>query len=227
MALTQMQIIQSLGEAMNWLEREVNWGVDVAELRHLMGRIGELYVAMITNGQMAPNTNEKGYDVVTKSGERISVKTTTISNSAGSITFNGNTLQFVDRVVILQFNTSEMEIETLLDCSVVDAYSMMTDADAKGKRTISLSKIAPKKKSQRQELLAREAVYKEFRVAELESGTIEVYKNDILQSKSKPILTMIAREMNLPIVNLNGNLLNTRSLGSHIIKAIIGTGESD
>ena len=27
MALTQIQIIQSLGEAMNWLERELSWGV--------------------------------------------------------------------------------------------------------------------------------------------------------------------------------------------------------
>lgn len=27
MALTQMQIIQSLGEAMNWFERELNWGL--------------------------------------------------------------------------------------------------------------------------------------------------------------------------------------------------------
>lgn len=27
MAMTQMQIIQSLGEAMSWLERELGWGV--------------------------------------------------------------------------------------------------------------------------------------------------------------------------------------------------------
>ncbi|WWS88017.1 hypothetical protein V6B14_21220 [Sporosarcina psychrophila] len=35
-----MQIIQSLGEAMNWLEREISWADKSAELRHLMGRIG-------------------------------------------------------------------------------------------------------------------------------------------------------------------------------------------
>jgi hypothetical protein len=50
MALTQIQIIQSLGEAMTWLERELNWGNPVTELRHLIGRIGELYIAMLTNG---------------------------------------------------------------------------------------------------------------------------------------------------------------------------------
>ncbi|MBO1913178.1 hypothetical protein [Sporosarcina sp. 6E9] len=53
MALTQMQIIQSLGEAMSWLEREISWGKNPAELTHFMGRIGELYVAMYTNGNIA------------------------------------------------------------------------------------------------------------------------------------------------------------------------------
>jgi len=63
MALTQMQIIQSLGEAMTWFERELTWGVPPTELRHLIGRIGELYAALITNGQMATEVNQKGYDV--------------------------------------------------------------------------------------------------------------------------------------------------------------------
>ena len=35
---TQMQIIQSLGDAMTWLEKELNWGVPATELRHLTGR---------------------------------------------------------------------------------------------------------------------------------------------------------------------------------------------
>jgi hypothetical protein len=39
MALTQMQQIQSLGEALAWLERELNWGVKPASLSHLCGRI--------------------------------------------------------------------------------------------------------------------------------------------------------------------------------------------
>jgi hypothetical protein len=33
MALTQMQLIQSLGEAMAWFERELHWGVPATELR--------------------------------------------------------------------------------------------------------------------------------------------------------------------------------------------------
>lgn len=68
MALTQMQIIQSLGEAMSWFERVLQWGVPPTELRHLCGRIGELYAALISNGQMALAVNQQGYDVVTWAG---------------------------------------------------------------------------------------------------------------------------------------------------------------
>jgi len=45
----------------------------------LTGRIGELYAAMITRGQMALETNQRGYDVVSALNERISVKTITTS----------------------------------------------------------------------------------------------------------------------------------------------------
>ena len=102
MALTQMQIIRSLGEAMAWFERELQWGVPATELRHLSGRIGELYAALITNGQMANEVNQQGYDVVSSDGDRISVKTTAVIGSSGHIAFNPNTLDKVDRIVILR-----------------------------------------------------------------------------------------------------------------------------
>src|SRR5258705_91037 len=126
MALTQMQIIQSLGEAMAWFERELSWGVQPTELRHLCGRIGELYAALITNGQMAAEVNQKGYDVVSSTGERISVKTTAMMGSNGHVTFNSNSLEFVDRVIVLRVNTEEMEIETLLNMPVSEAICLMS-----------------------------------------------------------------------------------------------------
>ena len=55
--LTQVQIIQSLAEALSWFEKQLSWGVAPVEMNHLTGRIGELYVAMITRGQMALETN--------------------------------------------------------------------------------------------------------------------------------------------------------------------------
>ena len=93
MALT----IQSLGEAMSWFERELAWGVPPTELRHLIGRIGELYAALISNGQMATEVNQKCYNVVGADGEKISVKTTAMMNSSGHIAFNLNTLNIVDK----------------------------------------------------------------------------------------------------------------------------------
>jgi hypothetical protein len=73
MALSQTQVIQSLAEALAWFEKELGWGVAPAELNHLTGRIGELYAAMITRGQMALETNQRGYDVISADNERISV----------------------------------------------------------------------------------------------------------------------------------------------------------
>src|SRR4051795_7866648 len=97
--LTQVQIIQSLAEALAWMEKELSWGVALAELNHLTGRIGELYAAMVTRGQMALETNQQGYDVVSALNERISVKTVT---STVNVSFNLNTFHLVDRVIVLR-----------------------------------------------------------------------------------------------------------------------------
>ena len=144
MALIQMQIIQSLGEAMSWFERELNWGVPPTELRHLSGRIGELYAALITNGQMATDVNQHGYDVVSALGDKISVKTTAIMGSNGHISFNPNTLDKVDRIIILRINTEEMQIETLLNETKENTKGFMSKISANGKVSISLSKLSQK-----------------------------------------------------------------------------------
>lgn len=62
--LSQIQVIRSLGQALDWFEKEIEWGVPPGELNHLTGRIGELYAAMVTRGQMALATNQRGYDIV-------------------------------------------------------------------------------------------------------------------------------------------------------------------
>jgi len=222
MALTQMQIIQSLGEAMSWLEREISWGANPTELTHLMGRIGELYVAMYTNGNMADNVNEKGYDVVTKDNERISVKTTSRTSSQGHVSFNPNTLQFVDRVIILRFNAEEMELEILLDKPIEEAKTLMT-AKSNGKLSISMSKIyKPNKKVRNDSEISviKHAVYRNYEIRELESGSIEVYDNGEKQSVVKPVLREIAGEISVPLFNSKGNPFNTRQLGTLIIKSL-------
>jgi len=223
MALTQMQIIQSLGEAMNWLERELSWGANPAELRHLMGRIGELYVAMYTNGNLAEHVNEKGYDVVTKGNEKISVKTTTLSNGQGHVSFNPNTLIFVDRVIILRFNAEEMELEILFDKAIEEAKEFMVP-QSNGKLSISMSKInKPDKKirSDSEISVTRQAVYQNYVIKELESGTIEVYNDGEKQSVAYLILREIAGLLSISTFNSKGNPYNTRQLGTLIIRELI------
>ncbi len=221
MALTQMQIIQSLGESMAWFERELQWGVPATELRHLIGRIGELYAALITNGQMATEINQKGYDVVSGDGERISVKTTAMMSSTGHLAFNPSTLKEVDRVMVLRVNTEEMQIEVLMDSSVTEAGILMSHENKQGKSNISLSKLVRPTRIPRTDLKEVKTVERgKWRVRELENGTIEVYVDGTLASSAMGELRNIAEELNLSLLNANGNPYNTRQLGSLVIKAI-------
>lgn len=219
MALTQMQLIQSLGEAMAWFERELSWGVPQTEQRHLCGRIGELYAAMITNGRMATAINQKGYDVVSVDGEKISVKTTATVGTGGHISFNRNTLQFVDRIIVLRINTEEMQIETLLDVPKDEALLLMV-ADATGKLSLPYSRIVKKPGIRANIKSIQEITFRDRIVRELESGSIEVEFNGKLVVPVKPVLRDLAGALNIGLLNDNGNFLNTRQLGSQIIKAV-------
>jgi hypothetical protein len=221
MALTQVQIIQSLGEAMNWLERELGWGVPATEQRHLIGRIGELYAALITNGQLAPEVNQRGYDVVSKEGERISVKTTAKRDSGGHLAFNSGTLGQVDRVMILYMNTEEMQIEVLLDEPIENAKARMS-ADKQGKLILSTDKLRPRRAvNLESQKVVHEVHHRDFTLRELESGTMLLFKAGIAVSPAKPCLREIAGEVGVGLLNGAGNPYNTRQLGSLIIRRLI------
>lgn len=219
MALTQMQIIQSLGEAMSWFERELGWGVPPTELRHLCGRIGELYAALITNGQMATEVNQKGYDVVSGDGEKISVKTTAMMGTGGRVNFNSNTLELVDRIIVLRVNTEEMQVETLLNLQTSEALVLM-GPEKKSKRSLALSKLTKTTKTKEDIKSVKEVELEGHIIRELETGTIEVERDGMLVSPAKPELRKMAKILNISLLNSNGNLLNTRQLGSQIIKSI-------
>lgn len=219
MALTQMQLIQSLGEAMAWFQREREWGVPPTELRHLCGRMGELYAALITNGQMALAVNQQGYDVVSAQGERISVKTTAMMEGGGHVAFNPKSLGQVDRVIVLRVNTQEMQIETLLDAKIDEALALMTP-ESEGKRTLSLSRLIKKTKPRSEIKATSEVRFQGYVVRELESGTIEVERDGVLVSPVLPSLKNLAQQLNVPLLNSNGNQFNTRQLGTQVIKSV-------
>lgn len=221
MALTQIQIIQSLGEAMNWLEREISWNVKTAELRHLVGRIGELYAALMTSGQMAPETNQSGYDIVSATGERVSVKTTTQEGGSGHMSFNPNTLDQVDRIMVFFLNIEEMQVETLLDCPTSEATALMS-GPSQGKLHLSLSKLRGRQRKAARPIDEQKVVasvtHKDSTIHELESGTILVITEGTTLPQTKPALRIIAADLGISIENNNGNPLTTRQLGSRIIR---------
>ena len=219
MALTQMQLIQSLGEAMSWFERELGWGVQPTELRHLCGRIGELYAALITNGQMAPEVNQRGYDVVSGDGERISVKTTAKMNGSGHISFNANSFEFVDRVIVLRMNTEEMQVEVLLDAPVSDVLPLLSNP-VEGKQTLSFSRLIQKQKPFREIPTTVEVNFDNYTIRELESGTIELEHQGAKVSPVKPGLRQLAKILNVGLLNGKGNAFNTRQLGTQIIQSV-------
>ena len=219
MALTQMQLIQSLGDAMAWFERERRWGTASTELRHLCGRIGELYAAVMTNGQLAGAVNQAGYDVVTRDGERVSVKTTAIKGNAGHIDFNPRSLKHVDRVMIFRVNEEEMEIQALFDGSVASAIALMKPGSGT-KHSISLAALSPKRKTPKEGKALRIVEWQSYRISELETGSIEVHENESVVTPAKPALRHIASELGLAIVNGSGNPYNTRQLGTLVVDAI-------
>ncbi len=201
---------------MAWFEREINWGVPATELRHLCGRIGELYVAMITNGQMATAVNQKGYDVVSGDGEKISVKTTAMMGSVHNFSFNANTLDLVDRVVVLRINTEEMQVETLLDEPIAKVLSLMLPDDG-GRRVLPLPRIIKPHVDIRP---VTEVSFQGYVIRELETGSIEMLRDGVPLSPVKPVLRELAISLNVGLLNGSGNPLNTRQLGSQIIKSI-------
>ncbi|OXS78714.1 DUF7225 domain-containing protein [Domibacillus enclensis] len=77
------------------------------ELRHLIGRLGEFYCALQTDGELARETNQHGFDVVSN-GRKISVKTT--AQITGFIPINQNTFHLADDFFIVQYTNHDFHL---------------------------------------------------------------------------------------------------------------------
>lgn len=217
MSLSQTQIIRSLADALSWLEKEVAWGVSPSNLGHLTGRIGELYTAMVTRGQMALAVNQQGYDVVSAEGEHISVKTVT---SSSHVSFNASTFAAVDRIMVLRINVDEgdISIEEILDCSAVEAKEKMrVDSDG---FTFPINRSARKFRDLHDLKVIAEPAYDNHRIIQYENGTIIVQTNNVQVSAAKPVLREIAAAVGVNTLNSNGNPKNTRTLGADIVRLL-------
>ncbi|EPE98600.1 DUF6998 domain-containing protein [Rhizobium grahamii] len=217
MALSQFEIIKSLGEALSWFERELAWGVPAVEISHLTGRIGELYAAMITYGQMATEPNQRGYDVVSAAGERISVKTVT---SEIPVAFNENTFDLVDRVMVLKLNAKELAIEILMDAPATQAKEAMRTWG--GRLVLPIKSPAQADTLPRTDLLiTKQAMAGDIEIRQYENGTVEVVQNARLITPALPILRTIAAGMGIDHFNSTGTPKNTRHLGDQIIRELL------
>lgn len=219
MALSQVQIIKSLGEALAWFEKELAWGVQPAQLGHLTGRIGELYAAMITRGQMALATNQHGYDVVSREGQRISVKTVT---SSVHVTVRKATVHHVDRVLVLRLNVDEGEasIEELLDCSVDDLSASTRETPDGFVFTTRATNLASRPVEDM--TVVAQADYASVKILQYENGTMAVERSGVREPQAKPTLREVAAEIGVSLLNGSGNPKNTRQLGSDILTVLNG-----
>ena len=216
MGISQKDMINSLSNLLNWLEQENNWGTNNGELKFLTGRIGEIYVAIMTNGLMAEMTNQRGYDVVSEDGEKISVKATTCMKGTHKFSFNKNTLNEVDRVVLVYVNVEEVSITIIYDELKDEAEKLMNDSGS-----ISMSKILNKQKSNIRNMSILNSVnYKNYKIIRLENGEIQVFEKGVEITPTKPILRLIAKEIGVDVNNSNSNKKNTRVLGWDIIKQL-------
>jgi hypothetical protein len=220
--LSQTQIIRALADALTWLEREISWRVPPSELRALTGRIGELYAAMITRGQMALASNQRGYDVVSAENERISVKTITSSNH---VSFSASTFGEVDRVIVLRVNVDPQEgisIEELLDKPA---------DEARANCRVSGSEILykpPRRERPRPEGVASSklqitdrAIHGEHGIVRYENGAIRVLRDGVEQQINvKGFLRPIAATLGVSIESESGVVLNTQQLGAAVIRVL-------
>ncbi|GAB3053067.1 hypothetical protein GCM10027155_19350 [Acinetobacter apis] len=235
MALSQFDIIKSLGESIAWFEKELSWGMPIAELRHLTGRIGELYVAMMTLGQLADSVNQKGYDVVSSTGQRISVKTVT---KARHVDFNIKTLDLVDRAIVLRIDPSDLCINVVYDMDMVEFKAK--SREYRGKYTLGVAskstlvnsyvdiglneplkkEIETYKGKNHIPLIINNIIYDGYEIKQYENAKIEIYKEGLKQQSAKEVLKKIALPLNVSLDNSAGNPKNTQQLGDHVIKAI-------
>ena len=165
--------------------------------------------------------------MVSNENERISVKTVTSSHH---VSFNANTLQYVDRVIILRINTKDLLIEILVDEDIETARSKM-----RWNQTVGSYVIGTANKSSDDEdagakgiasvehlLMVKQVSYGDYTIKQYENGSVFVFQNGLLTTPAMPVLVAMAAQLNVDLLNSAGSKKNTRQLGDHVIKAIVG-----
>ncbi len=88
------------------------FGVKPTEVRHLIGRLGELHCALEVGGRLAHVVNQHGFDVTSAEHKRISVKTT--AQAAGFVIIGSQkSIDKADELMILQYQAQAGELSVV------------------------------------------------------------------------------------------------------------------
>ena len=78
-----------------------NFGVKPTEVRHLIGRLGEFHCVKEVRGTLPVRANQPDFDVLSRDGRKISVKTT--AQEAGFVAISKKTAQLADDLMLVQY----------------------------------------------------------------------------------------------------------------------------
>ena len=215
---TQIDLIRSLGDTLSWYEREIDWGTNPSSLNHLVGRIGELYVAVITNGMMSEAVNQRGWDV-SCGNQKISVKTTSSPLSRWTVFLKKSTFAQVDRVIVVRVDSEERKVSILYDELSEKAKKDSIDRGLNYKLSMN-TKLAEDDIDLKSTPARVENYRGEFVISELVNGGYRVVKDGKSLKPVRPKLIEIARELGIPTTNENGGELHTRRLGGLVLREL-------
>lgn len=112
------------------------FGVKPTEVRHLIGRLGEFECALMVGGTLAHRANQHGFDVISKEGRKISVKTT--AQKSGFVAISEKTIHYADDLMLIQYIGGNL-ITIYYGC-IKNAVSVARTYDGVGKYELDISK---------------------------------------------------------------------------------------
>ena len=108
-ALTPDRLRQLRDHYLSLLQLEVEeLGVAPAEVRHLIGRLGELECALLVGGTLSHRANQHGFDVIAANGRKISVKST--CQISGFVAISKSTYHHANDLMVIQYQNSELKV---------------------------------------------------------------------------------------------------------------------
>lgn len=234
----KVHIAKTLSEYTALLNQEMAWGAKPTELRHLVGRLGELYIAEKYNGSMAVGVNEKGFDVISSRDNKISVKTfclvdekTSREDYAFPLATEDNKLDKLadmDELSIVQIEIVKNKVKSIKEyfngINQVIIWNSNFHRDKVKFRIKNKNKL---KEPPEGIEIKNWGVWKEYKILEDSNGKIYTFEKNELKKPTKDYLIEIVKKLKkeknilIPVeAQKRKTKRHTRSLGKEVIKAL-------